>query len=1029
MSSFTGKSRIRIYLMPVLISVSIITTSAFPFMAQGASQNRTETSSSQLQSSLKLLSFSATASSGGVLLEWQTGFELNNFGFNLYRELDGERVLVNRSPIAGSALSAGAENALTAGRGYTWVDRRGSANAIYYLETIDVSGAKSIHGPFFTVSSDTLPKQQQQSQLLSQLSQQDAENVFERGAAATAFDNSSGSIQPAGNLTTQWAIAAQPSLKIQVKKNGWYRITQPELLSAGLSASADASTLSLYTDSVEQPIRVSRPSGQLGPTDYIEFYGQSLSTPATDTRIYWLVAGTTPGKRMQVFSPVRPDTTVPPKPSPIVAPRPGNEEFRFPFAGQLFPRILRLPSTGNSTESETTTEAERPSHQAENDNSQPAASMGNSNNAATTVTEAERPSHQAVSGSSQSVVATVHTNNAATSNAAIISPSARTDSPRAKRSKRHKTSARKRSAQRNHFDVSAASAPTPNFPYIFEHRARVNYFTAVLNGETENFYGEALLSSLTTTITLDLNNVDLTAQWEGTLEIALQGVSTVGHVINVTFNGVPLAPLTLYYHDNVVFKIPVTMSQLREGTNTLTFTTPTTSGVTLVDYVRVTYAHAFKVDNDSLSYSAKAGQPVRVDGFTSPQVRVVDVTDPNNVQEIAPEILAQGGSYSILIPTNSWSGKGRHTFLAFASGQTNHADGITLNQPSQLNSTSSGANLLVIAYPDFMAAVQPLVDLRRSQGLNVTVVNVDDVYDEFGYGNRSAGAVTDFLNWAHGHWSQPPHYLLLVGCASYDPRNYMNRGFIDFVPSKLVDATFTEAASDDALADFDDDGIPEMAVGRLPGRSASEISKMVAKIVNFTPGAQSQTAVMVADTNASGYDFEGENADVAQLLPPAMTVQNVNFGGQTFDVTRSQIVAAVNQGPMLVNYSGHGTVNAWTGQGIFRNDDALALNNGNHLPIFIMMTCLTGYFNDPGLESMSESLLRADNGGAVASWASSGLTIPVGQQLMNKSLYQQLFSSNPPTLGDAVRTAKMSTDDIDVRHTWVLFGDPTMKVR
>jgi len=33
------------------------------------------------------------------------------------------------------------------------------------------------------------------------------------------------------------------------------------------------------------------------------------------------------------------------------------------------------------------------------------------------------------------------------------------------------------------------------------------------------------------------------------------------------------------------------------------------------------------------------------------------------------------------------------------------------------------------------------------------------------------------------------------------------------------------------------------------------------------------------------------------------------------------------------------------------------------------------------------------------------------------------------TLGDAVRQAKSATKDTDVRRTWILLGDPTMKLK
>lgn len=996
MKSFKSRLRLGLYLLPALASLLFV---IHPHAATSINQMNTPSGAST-PTLAKLFSFKATAAQGKVLLEWQTGFEVDNLGFNLYREQNGERTLVNPSIIAGSALNAGAGVAMTAGRGYAWIDTRGDAVTSYYLEAIALDGTKVMHGPFVPVQSSALPKQQQ-SLMLSQLSVPTPNNNFERGAASTLFDNSAGANTSSGDLNTQWAIAAQPALKIQIKKSGWYRVTQPELINAGYNASADAAMLRLYADGIEQAMYVSRSSGTLRQSDYIEFYAQSLSNQFTDTRAYWLVVGDTPGKRMQVFSEVRPDNNDPPHTAPTPQPSPArhgvppgfNGDIHIPLAGQFFPPILRLPSTRNSSDTSTERAPVKPSDE-ESGNERPAAAPSS-----TSATPAESPS-----------------------------PTAVEHPKKKKRAKTRKNSVRNRSAERNHYDVAAASASS-DYPYTVEHRNRSNYFTAVLNGDAENFFGEVVLSTLAANITLDASGLDAASPVQGTLEVAIQGVSTTPHQIDVTLNDVKLATMSFFYHDNAVVKIPVSMSMLRAGANTLKLSTSTQGDVTLVDYVRLSYLHTYTASNDSLSYSAKSGQTIRIDGFTSSQIRVIDVTDPNTVQEVLPAVVAQGGGYSILVPARSWSGKGRHTFLAFAKAQAGHVNAITFNQPSQLNTQLPGADLLVLSYGDFIPAVQPLVDLRRNQGLQVALVNVEDVYDEFSYGNHSTYAVQDFLKRAYTNWLKPPHFLLLVGSASYDPKNYYGSTLVDYVPSKLVDATFTEAASDEALADFDGDGLAEIVVGRLPGRSVADINNMVAKIVNYSPSAQAQTAVMVADNNSSGYDFESENSDVAKLLPPSVTVQNINFGGQTIDATRTQIISAVSNGPILVNYSGHGTVDAWTGSHIFQNSDVPQLTNGNRLPIFIMMTCLTGYFNDPFLESMSLTLMRASNGGAVASWSSSGLTIPTGQQLMNKSLYQQLFSSNPPALGDAVRTAKTSTDDIDVRHTWVLFGDPSMKVR
>ena len=92
------------------------------------------------------------------------------------------------------------------------------------------------------------------------------------------------------------------------------------------------------------------------------------------------------------------------------------------------------------------------------------------------------------------------------------------------------------------------------------------------------------------------------------------------------------------------------------------------------------------------------------------------------------------------------------------------------------------------------------------------------------------------------------------------------------------------------------------------------------------------------------------------------------------------------------------------------------------------MTCLNGYFDDPALDSLAESLLKAE-GGAVAVWASSGMCLPDDQATLNKEFYRQVFSGSAITIGEAARRAKQVATDADVRRTWILLGDPTMRLR
>jgi len=249
------------------------------------------------------------------------------------------------------------------------------------------------------------------------------------------------------------------------------------------------------------------------------------------------------------------------------------------------------------------------------------------------------------------------------------------------------------------------------------------------------------------------------------------------------------------------------------------------------------------------------------------------------------------------------------------------------------------------------------------------------------------------------------------------------------VPTKLVDTAELETASDDWLADFDGDGLAEIAVGRLPARTAADAGTMVSKILNYDQeragGAALRGALLVSDRG-----FENQTAQVQSYLAPLTTVQTLSRSAiGDDDAMRTQIVNAIDQGPAIVNYFGHGSVGVWTGAGLLNQDNAAALTNGNRVSMFVMMTCFNGYFHDAYIDSLAETLLKDPQGGAFAVWASSGQTEPVGQAQMNVQLYQMLLGNQPMALGDAVRQAKMATTDSDVRRTWILLGDPAMRIK
>jgi hypothetical protein len=203
---------------------------------------------------------------------------------------------------------------------------------------------------------------------------------------------------------------------------------------------------------------------------------------------------------------------------------------------------------------------------------------------------------------------------------------------------------------------------------------------------------------------------------------------------------------------------------------------------------------------------------------------------------------------------------------------------------------------------------------------------------------------------------------------------------------------------------------------------------MIDKIVSYEQSRPGDETLLVSDRN-DGYDFEGANAQLIPLLPPDVRVIEIKRGQLGDQAAKAALIDAINRGQRLVNYAGHASVNVWRGN-IFNSQDSSGLQNKEHLSVFVMMNCLNGYFQDPALESLAEGLLKSPAGGAIAVWASSAMTYADGQTEMNKELYRQLFTSGTAVrLGDAAIRAKAVTFDAEIRKTWILFGDPTMRRR
>lgn len=558
-----------------------------------------------------------------------------------------------------------------------------------------------------------------------------------------------------------------------------------------------------------------------------------------------------------------------------------------------------------------------------------------------------------------------------------------------------------------------------SFRNTVTRKERAIYFAGIFNGEKENWFGAFVLPGGATNE--DLTVFDPSAEGQARLRVSLQGVSRARHHVSVKFNELELGTVYFENYDNEEFEFDVPMSYVAAGNNRIVLRgVGANNSYSVVDSVGLTYERSYKARENRLNFSVQAGHTARIEGFTDRTITLVELNNEKAVRQIAVEGQEVENGFAFDLGAAGYE----REFIAVAGNQFDAVASIKPNSSSIWNSSKNKADLVIITPDVLRESAENLAEVRRNQNLKTEVVSVEDIFDEFGFGASSPEAVREFLRHAGEHWQVKPRYVLLFGDSSYDMRNYLEQPDRNLVPTKLIDTQYTETSSDAWLADFDEDGIEDMAIGRLPAGNAAEAEQMVGKIFRYerqsVPAQRSN--LFVADG-----EFNRTVDELRATLPENTASPVIRRSELSNQQTREEIIRQTNDGKTVITYNGHGSTIAWSNGNVFTVNEAALLNN-QRLSFYLLMTCLNGYTHNLGSDSLTESLMKAENG-AFAVWVSSGVTNIGGQREIGLAATTLLFAEKPHRIGDIARLAKAATRDEDIRRTWQLIGDPTMFVR
>jgi hypothetical protein len=474
-----------------------------------------------------------------------------------------------------------------------------------------------------------------------------------------------------------------------------------------------------------------------------------------------------------------------------------------------------------------------------------------------------------------------------------------------------------------------------------------------------------------------------------------------------------------------------------------------------LDYIEVTCQRKLIFSGPQMSFRDPNAVYLPVSEFwlstTNPNVVIWDVARKGNATQIIP--VTTDTLLKFRVATDSLQ-----EFIAFdgSSYYPVHLSGPVDNQ--NLHSMTP-ANLIIVTHPLFREQAESLAALHRTQNnLTVAVVDVNQIFTEFGCGQKDLTAIRDFMKMLYdkGYPANPPRYLLLFGDGTYDPKNRIpaNNNLIPPYESSDFLQTTVSYVSDDYFGIMGDteglnmNGSIEIGIGRLPVNTVQQANDVLNKIIRYSTLNDStmadwrNTITFVADDPNSNLHMQQAEqlADTVKKKYPVFNVKKIYNDAYRFTPSPSglrspdcekAINQAVNTGTLVFSYTGHGGEDGWSATKILTVTDINGWNNNYRLPVFLTATCEFSRFDNPNRPTGGELVITKPNGGAIAIFTTTRKAFATANIQLAASFFSHLKSVNGDAnqkMGDMIRIVKNENNNNIYIRNFVLLGDPAQDI-
>ncbi len=579
-------------------------------------------------------------------------------------------------------------------------------------------------------------------------------------------------------------------------------------------------------------------------------------------------------------------------------------------------------------------------------------------------------------------------------------------------------------------------------------------------GSGKQFYGDYFKVTEAKSYSSEFDVTDLDPQGRAYVRASFAGRIQAGHRANitVTVNGQSFtsADIPVTSGSSIAAFANVVRVEGEFTPNTdkldveLRFNRPTsTFNEGWLDYLEINFRRKLILRADVLRFrdlnSVGHGATEFVLTGARSDTRVWNVTDPQQPTRMLGTL--DGATFRFSAATAALQ-----EFVAFnLDGNLPKPEGIGAIPNQNLHGITN-ADLVILYHPKFEEAATRLAEHRRNfSGLEVALVNIEQLYNEFSSGKKDPVAIRDFARMVYERDPDRFKYLLLFGDGSFDPRDIYKLGG-DYIPVWETENSTNPLysyPSDDFFALLDESeggniivGLLDIAVGRLPVNTAEQAHAMVDKIIHYDTAPQTlrdwrNRIAFVADDEDSNTHINDANkiADALGEKFPYLNIDKIYLdafeqvstpGGTRVPLATEAINNNIFKGIAALVYLGHGGIKGWAQERVLKLEDILSWKNFDRLPLIITATCSFAAYDDPAFTSAGELAFLQPQGGAIALFTTTRLVFASSNANLTKASMDSLFTrinGQLPTMGEALRLGKNKVGGENSRK-FTLIGDP-----